>query len=236
MQDRYVGDIGDFVKYGLLRRLSRQKQLGVAWYLCPDEDHNSHGQYISYLEKSDEWESLDPELFRGLRGIVAGGQRSVSAIEASGLLPGAVFANEILDADTRSNAECGKWRHGWFERVGETLTGCDIVFADPDNGLVLKEKFGHYKREDWKRLPLDEAVKLSEGRTAVIYHHNTRRLGGHHKEIQYWMNSLPGCAYAFYWRRYSNRTFFVVNPDSSVVDGLEEFAETWEQAGELIKR
>ena len=37
MQNRYVGDIGDFGKYGLLRALYHGRQLGVAWYLCPDD-------------------------------------------------------------------------------------------------------------------------------------------------------------------------------------------------------
>ena len=36
MQDQYAGDIGDFVKYGLLRAISEGKCLGVAWYLCTD--------------------------------------------------------------------------------------------------------------------------------------------------------------------------------------------------------
>ena len=34
MQDRYVGDIGDFVKYALLRVVTGESKLGVAWYLC----------------------------------------------------------------------------------------------------------------------------------------------------------------------------------------------------------
>lgn len=38
MQDRYVGDIGDFGKYGLLRALcAHDLSLGVVWYLVPDE-------------------------------------------------------------------------------------------------------------------------------------------------------------------------------------------------------
>lgn len=234
MQNRYVGDIGDFGKYGLLRRLSRQKRLGVAWYLCPDEDHNSDGKYISYLEKSDEWESLDPDLFMGLREVVAGGRRSVAALERSALLTGAIFSRELLDTDIGPSRGRADWRREWFERVMAALSRCDIVFADPDNGLCLDEKFKYARKKHWKQLPLAEALQLSEGRSAIFYHHNTRRPGGHHKEIQYWMNSLPGCTHAFYWRRYSNRTFFIVNPDSSAVDGLEEFAETWKQAGELI--
>ena len=47
MQDRYVGDVGDFVKYGLLRAIRGTKRLGVAWYLHPDAgpagDGKAHG-------------------------------------------------------------------------------------------------------------------------------------------------------------------------------------------------
>src|SRR5690348_3816657 len=53
MQDRYVGDVGDFAKYGLLRRLTgrageRKVRLGVVWCLFPDEAHNNDGRHISY--------------------------------------------------------------------------------------------------------------------------------------------------------------------------------------------
>jgi hypothetical protein len=35
MQNRYVGDIGDYLKLGILRALSRGHRLGVAWWLYP---------------------------------------------------------------------------------------------------------------------------------------------------------------------------------------------------------
>ena len=43
MQDRYVGDIGDYAKYSLLRALSRGRKLAVSWYLFPDEDNGDGG-------------------------------------------------------------------------------------------------------------------------------------------------------------------------------------------------
>lgn len=46
MQDRYTGDSGDYIKYVLLRALSLGLKLGVAWYLYPDEDHNSDGKHV----------------------------------------------------------------------------------------------------------------------------------------------------------------------------------------------
>ena len=38
MRDRYVGDIGNFAKYGLLRMIGNGKRLGVARYLCIDPE------------------------------------------------------------------------------------------------------------------------------------------------------------------------------------------------------
>ena len=35
MQNRYVGDIGDYLKLGILRALSPGYRLGVAWWLFP---------------------------------------------------------------------------------------------------------------------------------------------------------------------------------------------------------
>ena len=49
MQNRYTGDIGDYVKYGLLRTLSDGQRLGMAWYLFPDEDHDRDGHHGDYL-------------------------------------------------------------------------------------------------------------------------------------------------------------------------------------------
>jgi len=60
MQNRYVGDIGDFGKYHLLKILSQGNGLdnggnlvlGVVWYLVPNENHNGDGKHIRYLQKS----------------------------------------------------------------------------------------------------------------------------------------------------------------------------------------
>ncbi len=49
MQDRYVGDVGDFGKYGLLRALSGPFKseavlsLGMVWYLVPDQGNGGDG-------------------------------------------------------------------------------------------------------------------------------------------------------------------------------------------------
>ena len=239
MQDTYVGDIGDLAKLGLLRALSKGKrQLGVAWYLYPHEE-GPDGQHLEYLGHPKAWQALDQPLFDGLRRIITRwqnyqGERSVTDAAYTGLLPGAVFANELLCHHPRADNEPdrSRWRREWFGRVRNLLRGCDIVFADPDNGLYDSNRFDWDGREhSWKRLPLCEALELSDNhRTAVVYHHYTRFKGGPGAEIQHWMRQLPGCTHAFHCRRYGNRTFFVLNADPPTVANLQAFVDAWRAA------
>jgi len=233
MQNRYVGDIGDYVKYGLLRALADGRQLGVAWYLYPDEGHNADGRHTGYLENHDLWRSHDPVLFDALKRIVCDGRRNVAAIEYSNVLGAAKYASEILDPTELSPAHRRVWRRWWFEDVKTSLKGCDIVFADPDNGLCEDEKFRPGRAKDWKRLPLHEVKELAEGRTAVIYHHNTRRRGGHELEIACWIKQLGSGTLALRWRAFSSRTFFVVNPAGGMKERLIQFTQEWGPKAEL---
>ncbi|MCY4360717.1 MAG: hypothetical protein OXE42_00830 [Gammaproteobacteria bacterium] len=113
-----------------------------------------------------------------------------------------------------------------------------MVFADPDNGLCKDDNFKPGKKDQWKRLPLSEAKALTEGRVAIIYHHNARNRGTHKQEIAYWINQLGADTLALYWQgtgSCSNRTFFVINPESGMVDCLSEFERKWRQI-ELITK
>ena len=235
MQNRYVGDVGDFAKYGLLRALRPAKKLGVAWYLHPDEHGSADGRHIEYLCRPQEFEWLDSCLFVAMKALRSHGRIScVDAIAKSRILDDATFADEFLPIidEVRDRPQR---RREWFERVKGRLAGCDLVFVDPDNGLVLGDKFKPNRKNSAKRLPLCEVNQIAEaGRTVVIYHHNTRFRGGHKKEILYWMSRLPGSAHAFYWKRWSCRTFFIVNADETIEDCLKTFAKKWCTCGELI--
>ena len=50
MQNRYVADIGDYVKLAILRKLALGRSLGVVWWPSPDEHHNADGGHREYLE------------------------------------------------------------------------------------------------------------------------------------------------------------------------------------------
>jgi hypothetical protein len=91
MQNRYVGDVGDYGKYALLRHLcavdvGKSLRLAVVWCLFPDETLNNDGKHISYLKDSG-FARLDPELHTTLNSIVSLGRRHVSTIAELGCLP-----------------------------------------------------------------------------------------------------------------------------------------------------
>jgi hypothetical protein len=94
MQDRYVGNVGDFGKLALLRCLMPGRRLAVCWYLTGSENDGKPGKGFDYLDRPDEFRHLAPEIYDALRNIVAGacaGARGVTALESSGLLADALF-------------------------------------------------------------------------------------------------------------------------------------------------
>jgi hypothetical protein len=127
MQDRYAGDIGDYVKFSILRALSPGYRLGIAWWLYPDEKHNADGKHVRYLSDPMKWQSFDPDLFRALNEIVCLGNRCVNALERSGIFHEAIFCSEPVPQDGT--------REPWLLNMLARLKDCDIVFVDPDNGL-----------------------------------------------------------------------------------------------------
>lgn len=234
MQDRFVGDIGDFAKYGLLRALSHGRHLGVAWYLMPDEANTNSGNRLTYLEQPDAWRSKDPALFDAISEVVSVRGRAVEAIEYSGVLGNATFASERLRTNERKPEAVANFRRSWFRRTIEALAGCDIVFADPDNGLCKDDRFKPSQRTSWKSIPWSEVAYLTADRVGIIYHHNTRFRGGHSEEIAQWMKALPGCSAAVHWRRESPRTFFVLNADTATTERLQVFESNWQNCCSVV--
>lgn len=224
MQDRYAGDVGDFVKLGLLRALAPGRRLGVAWYRFPDEAHNKDGRHIEYLKQADRYARLDCNLFHHLRDVVVDA-RSITALLPA--LEGSISSDESLDVSAISALQRRDWRKAWFARVQEELSDCDLVFADPDNGIVDDSDRRKGTAKFGKQMPLAEVRALAKDRCAIIYHHNTRRPGGHDAEVEYWMDEigLPGLAIRA--RAYSPRTFIVLNPYPETQERVRSFCDRW---------
>lgn len=227
MQNRYFGDVGDYGKYGLLRKLcgltseGPKLSLGVVWYLVPDEGHNDDGKHISYLKRL-EYRTCDPELFDGLNNLLNDGLRAVSKIEASGLLPSQTsFFNNYLSFNgmpimgvENRNARLSA-RKKWLLEAHKTVKVRDVIFLDPDNGFQVKSVQKHADKGP-KYVFWDEARRfLDEAKTLVVYHHLNRTKTSKAQietKIQEFKINLPSgeAVIPVLFKRGSHRVFFVI--------------------------
>lgn len=224
MQDRYAGDVGDFVKLGLLRALSPGRRLGVAWYRFPNESHNEDGRHTTYLDQAEKYKHLDPTLFDHLRNVVKDA-RSINSLLPVLNLP--ISFDQTVDSSTVVPQERRDWRVAWFRRAKDRLSTCDLVFADPDNGIVDDDDRRKGRSKFGKQMPLAEVQGFAQGRCAVIYHHNTRRPGGHDVEVDHWLKEIGMPSLAVRATAFSPRTFFVLNPSKEIELRTQEFCQRW---------
>ncbi|MBL8064424.1 MAG: hypothetical protein JNM34_01065 [Chthonomonadaceae bacterium] len=227
MQDRYAGDVGDFSKFQLLRAVSRMSgaPLGLSWYLFPDEEHNSDGRHLAYLDKL-EYKASEPELIQALSQIPKQG-RSVTNLERAGILPDTtLFFTEQIPR------KGGSERASWFDRSRQALSSAQVIMADPDNGFVPpsvtpgSSKYGKYIVDG-------EVADLLEISPLVIVYHHFCRTGTHQaqtRELIYRCDKRLDCRppLALRFRPYSPRLYVLLAKNGwaedlarSVVKSLE---------------
>ncbi len=175
MQDRYAGDVGDFMKLGLLRCLaSSDLSLGINWYLAPEEFHNSDGKHIAYLSSTNKigrkLEPCDPPLYLALRELVENQQRSVISLEAAGVLPQDTETFAVPLERGMATSQRARWHNNGLS----FLEGCELVFLDPDNGM----RVGPGQRLEKFALANEISDYFAAGSTVVVYHHADRSKGG----------------------------------------------------------
>jgi hypothetical protein len=177
MQDRYVGDAGDFAKYSLLRALGSGDpglRIGVLWYRFPNEAHNGDGRHIGYLADI-AMANRDPQTHAKLKILVASDQRSVDAVARAGVLPASTMFYDAPVAMPGKPAERLSRRSAWFNDGVERLREADLIFFDPDNGIESaalnrsSPRAGKYVL--WSEI--EEAWGV--GHSLVVYNHLHRR-------------------------------------------------------------
>ncbi|WP_143271764.1 hypothetical protein [Bradyrhizobium mercantei] len=180
MQNRYVGDVGDFAKYALLRAIARETKLRIAviWYLYSDEDHNADGRHLGYL-RDGALAQLDPSLHAALARLIHKGKRSVRSVAAAGILPPdtSFFANSVSDrrGDKRlSRTQRALFRAAWLKKALASAEGHQLVFLDPDNGLETASVQRHSPKSGKYVFWNEVAEFWSAGHSLVIYHHLNR--------------------------------------------------------------
>lgn len=159
MKNQFVGDAGDFGKYGLLRLIFSKPhgidlKLGFNWYLTPNEQHKKDGKKIKYLlQDTRGMGALDGDLYKEMkdivqpviinREIISKGDRNIRHIESRGIC-NAAFYNALLENESD--------RPEWHNNALKELSKCDVVFLDPDNGIQPSQKYDikHVSRSEIK--------------------------------------------------------------------------------------
>ena len=170
MQDRYAGDVGDFGKFGMLRCLEKSGlSVGVNWYLVGDESHNNDGKHIGYITDK-KFVGCDDALLELLGTLVERGGRAVSRIEELKLLSTDKYYHERL----REPNEKAFTRDMWHKKALNTLEENELVFLDPDNGIIPKS-VGRNSIKSVKYVLPEEIVDYYDaGHSVVFYSHRTR--------------------------------------------------------------
>ena len=164
MQDNYVGDIGDYGKYGLLRVICAEKlSLSVNWYkvITKKIGRQDDGKYISYLSMPQKYKDYDSTLFDSLFRIVhTEKDRRIEKIEQANLFSAKYFSDGISTDRTT-----------WHQKALCATAGTNTVFLDPDNGLETHNMF-------LKGSATEKHVKWSElkdyyerGQNVILYQH-----------------------------------------------------------------
>jgi hypothetical protein len=167
MKDQYVGDINDFFKYGLLRCFGETGlSIGVCWMMTPS-DGRADGRKIQYLANGERWRAYDPHLFDSLAAAVKR-DRSVRQIQNAQILPNCSFCDDVVP-DSRL------LRASWLSQALTKLSGVDLLFFDPDNGIEVKStslgKRGSSKFLYWTEID----AAWSQGSSLLIFQHFPRQ-------------------------------------------------------------
>lgn len=171
MQDRYAGDVGDFGKFGLLRQIAGMGlKVGINWYRIykPEEHVNEDGKHIGYLSNK-LYQGCDDELLNSLRKVVKS-DRSIAALENANLIPNAQYYSAIIRPGNDKHFN----RDTWYKDSLKALYNSDVIFCDPDNGLLVKSVSLSSAKSD-KYVTENELINyFLSGKSVVFYNHRCR--------------------------------------------------------------
>lgn len=167
MKHQYFGDVNDYRKYGLLRRLQSDSglRLGVCWMLTAD-DSRTDGKFVDYLARPARWRGYDPELFDSLATAV-GVSRHIGHARADGIL-GDVVCVDAAVPDHRQE------RRAFFTTAHRALGGVDLVFFDPDNGIEIPSCPSGRKNSSKYVMKSEIAATFAGGQSVLVYQHFIR--------------------------------------------------------------
>jgi hypothetical protein len=243
MQNRYIGDIGDYSKFVLIKNLLNKK-CGVIWYLYPNESHNNDGKFRDY----EKFKLKDEEVVKIMINFCNESKRKIDELEKVLVDNGfdLTFFNDCIEENCNtffSNwRERKEYRKKWFDKALEKVKNCDVVFADPDNGIEIKSCPTKSRKISGKYIYFDEIKKLLQNhKTVIIYQHF--EISKTHKELVkekskkvYKKVGNDFNLYVIKFKRVSPRAYFILSKEN-LEDKIKEFCNDskFKKEFELLK-
>lgn len=222
MKDQYIGDIGDYGKYGLLRHLSENgADILVNWYLT-ENDGSADGKHTAYLDDEKRFRRYDSELFDILKKLVYSGNRSITSFERENCIDDASYYHTVITP--------GSDRKEWHRNGLLAAAGKSFVFLDPDNGLTEKTKSA---KESVKFCFADEVADYYNTGVDVLYYCQRDRSPADvwHSRLRVMQGYLPdACIRAVTCHRGTQRAYvFVLHRESEEKYSriIDEFIDKW---------
>jgi hypothetical protein len=222
MQDRYVGDVGDFGKFALLRTLATNRKIAICWYKTDGSfEKNADGKHTSYFHHRN----VDPHVYDVLSCILEKKKRFIAELEAANLVDNAVYHSEIVPENFDE-------RQRWHDELRSKVSNCNLLFLDPDNGL-------QGSKPSSKHVLLEEiSVLRRPGRAIVLYCHQDRTKGGAPAFAVKIRASLKTIgienSMAIRLRPGTSRCYFMIDFDDQLHNRAKMFVAKWPDGAELI--
>lgn len=229
MKNQYIGDIGDFGKYALLRAFAEAGvKVGINWYLTTNDGSND-GKFTKYLD-DERMRRRAPEVFDVLKSVAGKKDKSVKDIQNSGIIKDAVFFDELMSFE--GNPPRREYLRGkWFSRSKEVLKDTELIFLDPDNGLLESDDASKLNANKYV-LPEEVEQYFSAGHNVVYYCHKGRRsydLWEEYKGIMFGMISSAKSAILTYHKGTQRSYIFLIHEESFVNyrEIIDKFLRDW---------
>ena len=165
MQERYLGDVHDFQKFIFLKFLSCafNQKIGLNWYLVDPkkigekEVKKKDGEKRYFLQQN-EFKNIDKMIYDEFVKLKSKKLRSITAFTKKTHLNRYIsfFNNKI----TLLN------REKWFRDSLNFFKKRDIIFLDPDNGLLKNKKS---KKTSLKYVLMNEIESYLSNKKTIIF-------------------------------------------------------------------
>lgn len=232
MQNKFVGDIGDFANNGLLRYLcgvtgpstDNPLHLGVAWYLNENESDDGSGNRIEYLNVSkyndSQYRECDEDLYDKLQKLV--GASLTNKVKRN---IGQIIDGSILPDNTKHHTvpiPTGD-RTSWIKDAVQYFGEANLIFANPDTGIASIKQRGNLKTH----LRISELTHLFEGEKSLVIYQSLGQRTPEEETINDISDRLkqelkPMGLWMLRWCRAPIRAYFVVARTQEHKDTIEK--------------